>query len=83
MPKLPHALIIHTPFHDEILTTIFILGCIIISFTSTSNLQRSTAIVNQISGHLVSTQIRTVGLNCFKFIIESIVPSTNIVQITE
>ena len=32
-----------------------------------------------VHGHLVSTQIRTIGLNCFKVIIELIVPSTKIV----
>ena len=42
-------------------------------------LQPNTAIANQLPGHLVYTQIRTIGLNCFKFIIELIVPSTRIV----
>ena len=51
--------------------------------TSTSDLQPSTAIVSQLPGHLVSTEIRIIGLNCFNFIMESIVPSTKIVQITE
>ena len=37
--------------------------------TSTSDLQPSTAIANQLPGQLVSTQIRTRGPNCFKFII--------------
>ena len=40
--------------------------------TRTSDLQPSTAIAKQLPGHLVSTQIRTIGLNCFKFIIERI-----------
>ena len=42
-------------------------------------LQPSTAIVNQLPGRLVSTQIRTRGPNCFKFIIALIMPSRNIV----
>ena len=39
-----------------------------IIITSTSDLQPSTAVANQLPGHLVSTQIRTIGLNCFIFI---------------
>ena len=61
-------------WRDKILKTIFSTWLLI-----TSDLQPSTAIANQLPGHLVSTQIRTIGLNCFKFIIESIVPSTKIV----
>ena len=52
-----------------------VLGCI----TSTSDLQPSTAIVNQLPGQLVSTHIRTRGPNCFKFIIASIMLSINVV----
>ena len=59
------------------------LHLINIIITSTSDLQPSTAIANQLPGHLGSTQISTIGLNCFKFIIESTVPSTKIVQKTE
>ena len=51
----------------------------IIIITSSGDLQPSTAIANQLPGHLVSTQIRTIGVNCFKFIIKSIIPSTKIV----
>ena len=36
-----------------------------------------------VPGHWVSTQIRTRMPNCFTFIIELIMPSTNIVQIDE
>ena len=68
-------------WRDEILKTIFIFLSTWLLITS--DLQPSTAIANQLPGHLVSTQIRTIGLNCFKFIIESIVSSTKIVQITE
>ena len=39
----------------------------------------STAIANQLPGQLVSTQIRTTGPNCFKFILALIMTSTNIV----
>ena len=42
----------------KIITTI-----IIIIITSTSDLQPSTAVVNQLPSHLVSTQIRTIGIN--------------------
>ena len=35
-------------------------------------IQPSTAIADQLPGHLVSTQIRRIGLNCFKFIIYSV-----------
>ena len=69
------------PFRDEILTAIFILFSTWL-LTSTCDLQPSTAIANQLPGHLVSTQIRTIGLNHFKFI-ELIMPNTKIVQITE
>ena len=55
------------PFCDKILTAIFILLSTWL-LTSTSDLQPSTAIANQLPGHLVSTQIRTIGLNRFKFI---------------
>ena len=41
----------------------------IIIITSTSELQPSTTIANQLPDHLVSTQIRSIGLNCFIFII--------------
>ena len=40
---------------------------VIFIITSTSDLQPSTAIANQLLGQLVSTQIRTTGPNCFKF----------------
>ena len=53
-----------------------LLGYVI---TSTSDLQPSTAIANQLPGRLVSTQIRTGGPNCFKFIIALIMLSRNIV----
>ena len=49
--------------------------------TSTSDLQPSIAIANQLRGQLVSTQIRSRGPNCFKFIIVLIMASTNIVWI--
>ena len=51
--------------------------------SSTSDLQPSAAIANQIPGQLVSTQIRTRGPNCFKFIKALIMTSTNIVWIDE
>ena len=47
--------------------------------SSTSDLQPSTAIANQLPDHLVSTQIRTIRLNCFIFVIALIVPSTKVV----
>ena len=47
--------------------------------TSSSDLQPSTAIANQLPGQLVYTQITTRGPNCFKFIIALIMPSRNIV----
>ena len=47
--------------------------------SSTSDLQPSTAIANQLPGQLFSTQIRTRGPNCFKFIIALIMPSRNMV----
>ena len=37
----------------------------IIIITSTSDLQSSTAIVNQLPGQLVSTDIRTTGIKLF------------------
>ena len=46
--------------------------------TSTSNLQPSTAIANQLPGHWVSTQIRTMWLNYFTFSIALIVSNTKI-----
>ena len=52
---------------------------IIIIITSSSDLQPSTALVNQLPGQLVYTQIRTTRPNCFKFIIAFIMTSTNIV----
>ena len=52
---------------------------VIIIIAGKSDLQPSTTIVNQLPAHLVSTQIRTIGLNCFKFIMELIVPGTKIV----
>ena len=54
----------------KFLTAIFILlstWLLIIITTSTSDIQPSTAIANQLPGHLVSTQIRNRGPNCFKF----------------
>ena len=43
-------------------------------FTSTNDLQPSTAIANQLPDQLVPTQIRTIGYS-FKLIIASTVPS--------
>ena len=47
--------------------------------TSSSDLQPSTALANQLPGQLVSTQISTTRPNCFKFIIALIMTSINIV----
>ena len=47
--------------------------------TSSSDLQPSTAIANQLPGQLVYTQITTRGPNYFNFIIALIMPSRNIV----
>ena len=52
---------------------------IIIIITSSSDLQPSTALANQLPSQLVSTQIKTTRPNCFKFIIALIMTSTNIV----
>ena len=52
---------------------------IIVTITSTSDLQPITAIANQLPGQLVYTQVTTRGPNCFKFIIALIMPSSNIV----
>ena len=51
--------------------------------TSSGDLQPSTAIANQLPGHWVSTQIRTIWLNYFIFIIALIVSSTKIALIVE
>ena len=70
---------LYTPFCDKISNRNFsylVLGCII---TNTSDLQKSTAIENQLPGQLFSIQIRTRGPNCFNFIIALIMPSINIV----
>ena len=56
-----------------------IIILIIIIITSSSDLQPSMALANQLPGQLVSTQIRTTRPNCFKFIIALIMTSTNIV----
>ena len=53
------------PFRDEILTAIFILFSTWLLTTSTSDLQPSTVIANQLPGQLVSTQIRTIGVKLF------------------
>ena len=58
---------------------ICLLLFIIVSIISTSDLQPSTAIVNQLPGQLVSIQIRIIGQNCFKFIVTLTMTSTNIV----
>ena len=50
----------------------------IIIITSTSDLQPSKAIENQIPGQLVSTQIKTKGPNCFKFVMALFMSSRNI-----
>ena len=42
--------------------------CYYIINTSTSDPQPSTAIANQLSRQLVSTEIRIIGLKCYKFI---------------
>ena len=47
--------------------------------TSTSDLQPSTAIANQLPSQIFSTQIKTRGPNCFKFIIALIMLSRHIV----
>ena len=51
----------------------------VIVYNSSSDLQPSTALANQLPGQLVSTQIRTTRPNCFKFIMALIMTSTNIV----
>ena len=63
----------------SLLTAIFIFLSTWLLITSSSDLQPSTAIVNQLPGQLVYTQITTRGPNCFKFIIALIMPSRNIV----
>ena len=52
---------------------------LLVVITSSSDLQPSTAIANQLPGQLVYTQITTRGPNCFKFIIALIMPSRNVV----
>ena len=47
----------------------------IIIITSSSDLQPSTAVANQLPGQLVYTQITTRGPDCFKFIIALIMLS--------
>ena len=72
-------------FYLEIELVVFVYELIMKLFlllgyvNSTSDLQPSTAVANQLPGQIASTQIRTIGLNCFMFIIALIVPSTKIV----
>ena len=64
---------------DELQVDIFIIirfFIFVVAFTLL--LQPSTAIANQLPGHLVSTQTRTIWLNYFIFIIALIVSSTKI-----
>ena len=49
-----------------------------VAITYTSSLQPSTAITNQLPGHWVSTQIRTIQPNYFIFIIILIVSNTKV-----
>ena len=60
-----------------------VFRCVAVNYdnilSSTSDLQPSTAIANQLPGQLVSIKISTRGPNCFKFIIALIMPSRNII----
>ena len=49
----------------KFLTAIFILFSIWLYNYSISDLQSSTAIVNQLPGQLVSSQIRTIGVKLY------------------
>ena len=75
--RLNYLRLIYAQFLTSFSTAIFIFLSTWL-LTSSSGLQPSTALANQLPGQLVSTQIRTARPNCFKFIIALIMTSTNI-----
>ena len=77
---LNYLRLIYAKFLTSFLTAVFtFLSTWLLIITSTSDLQPRMVIANKLPGQLVSTQIRTRGPNCFKFIIPLIMTSTNIV----